>query len=428
MKKSKFIKSTLILIIGGFFTKILGMVIRIITNRMLGVEGVGIYMMIMPSFMLFMALAQLGLPTAISKLVAEEKHDNKALFISTMPLCLLLNLITLIFMLFCSGFIANYLLNEPATKIPLMAIGFVLPFITISSMLRGYFFGKEKMIVHVLTNILEDITKLIALIIGIPFFSQFGVEITIVFIILTNILSELSAIIVFLYLLPKKIKKEDLVIKKDNVKKVLNIGVPTTLSRLIGSFGYFLEPIILSFLLLQKGFDNTYIITNYGILSGFVMPILLLPSFFSSAISHALIPVVSKSYSDNNLIYTKNKIIQSILISLLIGIPATIIFLIFPNFLLDFLYNTNEGVSYIRILAPFFIIHYIQSPIASSLQAMGFAKEAMKGTFFGMLIKTASLIIFTYLFNFYGLIISSIINIIFVTTYQIVCVSKHLNP
>ena len=35
MKMSKFIKSTLILLVGGFLTKVLGMLIKIITTRII---------------------------------------------------------------------------------------------------------------------------------------------------------------------------------------------------------------------------------------------------------------------------------------------------------------------------------------------------------------------------------------------------------
>ena len=48
MKMSKFIKSTLILLVGGFLTKVLGMLIKIITTRIIGTETLGLYMLIMP--------------------------------------------------------------------------------------------------------------------------------------------------------------------------------------------------------------------------------------------------------------------------------------------------------------------------------------------------------------------------------------------
>ena len=77
MKKSKFIKSTVILLLGGLITKLLGMVIRIVMSRNLGSVGMGIYMMIMPTFSTFIALSQFGFPVAISKLVAENKNNNQ---------------------------------------------------------------------------------------------------------------------------------------------------------------------------------------------------------------------------------------------------------------------------------------------------------------------------------------------------------------
>ncbi|HHU54538.1 MAG TPA: oligosaccharide flippase family protein [Mollicutes bacterium] len=73
MKKSKFIKSTIILIIGGMITKLTSMVIKIVMTRLVGVEGMGIYMLISPTFMLLIGLAQFGFPIAISKLVSENK-------------------------------------------------------------------------------------------------------------------------------------------------------------------------------------------------------------------------------------------------------------------------------------------------------------------------------------------------------------------
>jgi len=84
--KSKFVKSTFILIIGGFVTKILGMFIKIVMTRLLGTEGIGMYMLVSPTFMLFISIASLGLPVAISKLVAENNRNNKNLVFLCFPI------------------------------------------------------------------------------------------------------------------------------------------------------------------------------------------------------------------------------------------------------------------------------------------------------------------------------------------------------
>ena len=430
MKKNKFIKSTIILIIGGFITKILGMLIKIVMTRLIGTEGIGIYMLISPTFMLLISLAQLGFPIAISKIVAEDRVNNKNIVFSIIPISLLINILIIIFMLLTSGYIANNLLHEPRSYYALICTGLVLPFISISSILRGYFFGKQKMIPHVVSNVTEDIIRLIIIMIGIPIFLTKGIEYAVAFIVLSNIVSEITSIIVLFFFLPKnfKLERKDFIPNATNMKNIFRISIPTTGSRLIGNIGHFLEPIIVTTILLQIGYTNTFIVKEYGIINGYAMPLLLLPSFFTAAISQALLPIVSNNYTKGNLKYTKNKIKQACLISLLIGIPATIIFELFPQVLLNYIYNTNEGINYIRFLAPICLLHYIQAPISSSLQAMGKATDSMKGTLIGMFLKTIFLIILCYLkIGLWGLIIAVSFNIFFVTIYDLKKVQKYLN-
>lgn len=144
MKKNKFVVSTLILIVGGFITKILGMIIKIIMTRLVGTEGIGLYMLINPTFVLFIAICTLGLPTAISKLVSEEKRNNKKLVFSAISISIIINLILMFTIILGAKFISNTLLHDERTYYSILAIGLVLPFISISSILRGYFLVNKK--------------------------------------------------------------------------------------------------------------------------------------------------------------------------------------------------------------------------------------------------------------------------------------------
>lgn len=429
MRKSKFIRSTFILLIGGFITKLLGMIIRIILSRNLGSEGMGIYMMIMPTFNLLIGFAQFGFPVAISKLVSEDKSNNKNLVFSVIPIALFINLGILLFLMFGSHFLAVHLLQEERTFKGLIAIGFVLPFISVSSILRGYFFGKERMLPHICSNVVEDIVRLVLLGFGIPFFLMHGVEDAVSFVVFSNIVSESVSILILFFFLPKNfhITKNDFMPTKKNIKKILQISLPTTGSRLIGSIGYFFEPIILTYVLLKVGYDNTFIVNEYGVLNGYVMPLLLLPSFFTGAISQALIPTISYAHSHGYKSYAKKKLKQAIFFSLLIGIPATLLFLFFPEMPLKLIYNTNQGITYIRVLSVVCLFHYIQSPISSSLQAMGKAKVAMMGTLFSMFIRLGCIYFFSlFKIGIWGLIVATSINILFVTFYDLRKVKKEL--
>ena len=424
--KNTFIKSTIILIIGGFITKVLGMIIKIITTRMIGSNGYGLYALIMPTMMLLISISQLGLPTALNVLIAKNKN-TKRLITASLIISLTIDLLIMIFLICSAKYISTTLLHEKRVYYGLISIGLILPFISISNMLRSYFFAKERMLPHVITNVLEDVIKLIAIFIFLPFFISKGIEVTIAFIVLTNILSELTSIIGFIILIPKfKYKKEEIKPTKQDVKSLLNIAIPTTGSRIVGSIGYFLEPIIITYVLYKVGFDNNYIVKEYGIINGYVLPLILLPSFFTSALSQALIPNVSKNYSKGKYDLVERKIKQAIICSLLIGIPCTIIFTLIPEIPLKIIYNTTEGINYIKFLAPVCILHYIQAPISSSLQAMNKAKISLKGTIYGTIIRTILLFILSFKLGMWGLIIATSINIAFVTIFDYINIKKAL--
>ncbi len=424
--KETFIKSTIILIIGGFLTKILGILIKVIMTRNSSLEVISLYMLVMPTFSLMMAISQLGFMAGISKVVSENKYSSKKILFSILPISIFINIILTIILIFTSHFIAYNLLKNEQAYLPILSISLVLPFDSLSSILRGFFFGKEKMIPHVVSNISEQIVRLLFMLIILPKLIIKGIVLTTTSLILINVLSELIASLVLIFFLPKKfkIKKQDLKPNFNSMGSVLEVALPTTLTRIIGTISFFFEPIILTYVLSLNNYSINYITTEYGIINGFVMPILLLPSFFTGAISSALLPVISREYQKKNYNYIKRKLKQALMISLLIGIPSTLIIEIYPNFFLNFLYKTSHGIDYIRKIAFIFILFYLEAPLAVFLQAVNKAKEVMYDNFIGIILKTVLLFLLSFIngIGLYSLLIAEGINILITTLRHI----KHI--
>jgi len=422
--KNKFIKSTIILIIGGAITKILAMVIKIFLTRAIGDNGIGLYMMVLPTFNLFITLCSLSLSTSISKLIS-ERRKSKRVVLSIVPTCLIYNFVLMGIIILFAPFIANHLLKNSLTYYPIMAIAFTLPFICISSILKGYFYGNENMIPFVISNIVEQIIRLLFIIFMIPKLMANGVSSVVSFVVLINVFSELASIVCLILFIPnKKISIGDFKFDKKIMKDVLDISLPSTGSRLIGSISYFFEPIFLTYVLLQVGYNSEYITQEYGVITGYVYPLLFIPSFFTAAISTALLPVISSSYSKGYYGYAKKKLMQAIGISIFIGIIFTIIFMLIPEILLDFIYNTKMGINYIRVVCPFFLLYYIQGPLTSYLQAINMADVAMRGTFVGAIIKNILLLFLPLFMGIWGFIIAAIVNILYVTVQHMYYVIK----
>ena len=423
--KNKFIKSTIILIIGGGITKLLAMVIKIALARSIGNDGIGIYMMILPTFNLCITLSTLSLSTSLGKLIAEKRSSKKVIF-SSIPFTMIYNFFLMIILIFLSKFISNTLLNNSITYYPILCISFTLPIIALSGILKGYFFGKNNMFPYTFENICEQIVRLLFIIFIVPKLLNISLIVAISSLVLVNILSEGIAIIVMLLFIPNKsLDKESFKVDKNIVKDVLNISIPSTGSRLIGSISYFLEPIILTYAMLKSGSSLSLITSEYGIVTGYVYALLLIPSFFTMAISTSLLPIISKNYAERNMRIVKKGLSQGMLFSLLIGCFFTILFMLFPNYILKFIYNTTLGSDYVRLIAPFFIFHYIQGPLTTYLQAINKAKCAMYGTLLGSIIKNILLFVLAICnYKIWSLIISTIVNILIVTIHHIIYTIK----
>lgn len=428
--KRKFIKSTIILLIGSLITKVLGMIIKIVMAREIGTEGLGMYMLVLPTFMLLINISQFGFPLTLAKLISEEKRNTKNLFFSILPILILINLFLGLFIILLSPYISKNLLHNKDTYYSILSIAFVIPFTTLSSIARSYFFGHEKMFPHVFSNIIEDIVRLAIIKFGIHYITPYGLKYTVSFLILSNVISEITSTITLFFFLPKNIKitKKDFLPNKSYIKESLKISIPTTASRLIGSIGMFLEPIILTNTLLKSGYNIKTITREYGIITGYALPLILLPSFFTLAISQALLPSLTREYKNKNQKNIRKIIKLAITICLIIGIPLTIILEINPHIFLKKLYHTTEGINYIKVLAPICILQYIQSPLASSFDALGKSKDNLIASLIGATIRITTLLLTPYLkIGIWSFILSITLNILITTLYQIIKINMYLS-
>ncbi len=426
MKNNLFIKSTLILIISGFATKILGFIIRIVFTRIIGPYGISLYTIATPTYSLLLTIATLAIPISISKLVAEAKGRSIRILTSAAALILFINFILIIIIFFTHDFIAVNLLKEPKSGPILMAMALTLPFVSISSVLKGYFAGKQNMVPHATSNIIEQIIRLIIIILVLPKLMEQSILSAVIGLVLLTIVSEISSIIVFLFFIPKKINLRcDLTPTRSITKDILDISLPSVSSRIIGNIGYFFEPIILTNLLLISGYSSAYILAEYGAYNAYSISLLTMPSFFIAAISSSLLPEISKYYTYNNIKMVKKRIKQGLLFALVIGLFFSSIIFVFRDSLLFYLYKTTIGSKYIKILAPVFVLFYLEGVLTSSLQAMGYAKTTMKITLFGVFIKLLILAILSLShIGIYSLVIAEIINILFVVSLNFKALKK----
>ena len=415
IKNNIFLKSTLVLLFGGIIGKLVGFVLRIIVTRKLGPEGMGLYSLLAPTSALLSVIATLSYPTALSKIISEKSSRTKTLFTSIIPLSLIINIFIIVVTVLLAPTLSTLLKNE-TLYFPIICLSLVTPFISISSIIKGYFWGKQNMFPYMLSNFIEQVARLILITLFIDKFLSLSLTHAISFIILVNAVGEVISQLVMMYFFPKNIKPSINDFNKDDIKKIMNISIPSTSSKIIGSISYFLEPIVLTNVLMYVGYSKDFIVYEYGVINAYAMSLLLMPQFFTQNMATSLVPELSKYYSQGNKDMCKKRIKQIVLISSFIGAISTFIITLFPKFFLNILYHTTAGIDYIKILSPFTILFYIEYPLINALQALGKSKSAMKCTITSSIVRLISIATLSLLkIGMYSLILSIIINLLLST-------------
>lgn len=429
MKKYKnniLFKNIIVLLVSGAIAKIIGMFGKIIYTRTAGVNVVSLYALITPTLMLIISLTQFSFPISISKLSAEEKYDNKSLLKSAYLVGFIINIILILILLLSSNLIAS-LLHNNALSAPIRSVAIILPFITVSSIMRGFLHGKEDMVASSKANILEEVIKIILIITLLPIALAKSSILAIIFIILFNVITESFSILLMGKVINKKYINKQGNIKKCIMKDIIKISIPTTSVRLISSVGFFLEPIILTFVLLKTGYNINYITLEYGIINSYIIPLLSVPTFFSISIAAALLPNITKAYKNKEYKIFNNKLLKLMIVSLIVGIISLTVMLLFPKTLLRLIYSVNYGINYLYLIGPFFLLIYMQPTLSVAMQAMNKTSKLFLVSVISITFKYTLLYILGLLnFGMNSLIFAMISGIVITTISLIFIVIKEL--
>lgn len=438
MTKQTFLQGTLILIVAGMITRFLGFINRIVVARMMGEEGVGLYMMALPTLFLAITLTQLGLPVAISKRVAEAeaKQDQarvKSILVVSLIITAITSVIFTIGLMMTAPFIAKTLLTDDRTLLPLLAISPIIPIVAISSVLKGYFQGKQNMKPQSYAQVIEQIIRITCVALFVKYLLPYGVEYAAAGAMISVIIGEFFSLLFMIHLFKRKksVKIRTRFLSylksgKTTLKELFSIALPSTGSRLISSFSNFLEPILVAQSLAIAGVSSTLATKQYGELTGYVLPLLFLPTFITNSLSIALIPSISEAEAQFNKQLTHYRIHQSIRISFASGAIATIVLTLFSVPILTYMYGTANASKFIILMAPFFILLYIQAPLQAALQALDLAKYAMWNSLIGAICKLIVLFLLASHsdFGIMGVAIAMSVGVILITLLHIITLNK----
>lgn len=391
LKKSSFLKNIIVLLSAHLLIKVIGVVNKIyLTNREgFGDEGNAIYSSAFQIYALFLTITSMGIPNAVSKLVSERlaigdsKGAHKVFKIAIITFGLLGFFCSIILFVF-SHYISCNLIQIPEAELSLFALSPSIFFVSITSVIKGYFNGRENLNVGANSQTIEQIFRTIITIGLIEIIAQNTGLDTRVMAAGAAVATTLSEIVCFTYLYKyyKSVKKEIAnEIKhsvnykyrgiRQTIKDILFVSVPMSIAPILGGINKNIDSMTI-----VRGLKNFMTETEaklqYGILSGKVDTLIAFPLSFNAAFSSVLIPNVSAAKASGNFTGTRRKIKFSFLVSILIGLPSTVGLIILAEPILELLFpNQPDGAFLLQISAISITFMMLNQNINAVLHGLG---------------------------------------------------------
>ena len=412
LRKSSFIKNIVILFISHVFIKILGVINKIyLTNKEgFGDEGNAIYSSAFQIYALFLTISSIGIPNAVAKLVSERlaigdsKGAHRVIKIAILAFGML-GFISSIFIFSFAHIIAYEWIQIPEAELSLLALAPSVFFVSITSVIKGYFNGRENLNVGATSQTVEQIFRTIITIALIEFIAQntgFDTKIMAGGAAIASTLAEIACFS-YLYKYYKSVKNEianeikssvnyKYKGRRKTIKEILKVSIPMSIAPIIGGINKNIDSmtIVRS---LKSFLTETEAKLQYGILCGKVDTLVAFPLSFNAAFTSTLIPAVSSAKASGNFESAKRKIEFSMLISILIGLPCTLGIIVFANPILQLLFpNQPSGAFLLQISSISITFIMLNQNITAVLHGLGKtivpAISLIIGSFIKLLLNT----------------------------------------
>lgn len=332
-------------------------------------------MMVLPTLGLCVTIAQMGIPGAVFKLSADPKYQARKVLVTGLLMAWINALVMSVTLSLFSSAFATYLLKNPVLDLALKAVALFIPMASTNNTLRSFFLGQEKLLAPSLSQIIEECIRIIVMLMCFFWLPHLSLSLQVCLAFLAMVAGEIASTLFMLCFFKEKhftIQEELVEIKKLVLyRDITAISLPVTASQLLHSLSNFLEPLILTREMTKAGYSASMINEQYGIVNGYVLSLLMIPTFITTVIYRLLLPKLTRSVVTKKWDSAQKQLLLGLIACLSLGLPFSILFFFYPDWCLNLFYGTSQGSLILKYLAWPFLIYYLQTPLSACLHAMG---------------------------------------------------------
>lgn len=406
MAKQSLTYGTLVLSAASLYNRILGFGYQIVLVRLIRAEGIGLFSMIHPIYVLAQVLASAGIPVAIAKLVAEDRaRDNapgayRVFKLSLVLVCVISLPVTAAMILSAPAMAARVFPNPdvyPAFVVLLPGVFIV----SVCSAFRGYFQGLQQMAPTALSQAFEQTVRV-------------GVGLVLAYVLGTRgvmyatagasagvVVGEIAGLLLigalFLRLRPGRPVRRAPVSEPlpTTGARIFNLAAPVTLTRFVSTALLSVDAVLIPQRLAAAGLGLQEATAAYGKLVGMAAAVLFTPGILTISLATALVPAVSDALAQRRRNLLRKRASAAVRLTLFVGLPAAAVFYLLAEQVCGLLFGYPDAGPLLAALAPGAPFLYLGQTTTGVLQGIGRAMDPFKNLVIASGVKIAAIFTLT---------------------------------
>ncbi len=387
----KFLKGTFILTVASFVVKVIGSLNWIFVSRILGGEGIGLYQMAFPIYFFAMTISQAGVPVAISIITAErvalkDIYGAQRVFRISMFLMMLTGIFFSVLTYLSADWLIDWqFIRDPRAHLSIVALSPTIFFVTFLAASRGYLQGWQRMTPTAVSQIVEQIFRVIVMIMLADLFLPMGLEYAAAGASLGALAGAVTGLIVLVYFhiklnrdiektygvnlqpAPETAQESRLAI----IKRIFKLALPVSAASIMLPVVSNLDLMIVPQRLEVAGYSVRQATELFGYLTGMAVPLINLATILTASLAVSIVPAISEARALKDSARIFRQTAAAVRISNFVCFPAFVIMFFLATPIASLIYNAPGAGPAVMISAVSIILLGLHQVSTGVLQGLG---------------------------------------------------------
>ena len=391
-KGESFLKGTFILTIAGIVVKVIGSLNWIFVSRVLGGEGIGLYQMAFPIYLLALSVSTAGVPVAISIITAERVAlkdilGARRIFRVSMGLMFFTGLFFSILTYFGAQWLIDWqFIRDSRAYYSVVALAPAIFFVTLLASSRGYLQGWQRMTPTAVSQIVEQIFRVVTMILFANLFLPWGLEYAAAGASLGACAGAITGVIVLVYYhwkLERDIIRDygqhlepvNVDVKRISsftiIKRIFALALPVSAASVMLPIVSNLDLLIVPARLEAAGYNVNEATELFGYLTGMAVPLVNLATILTASLAVSIVPAIAEAKALKDTVRSFNQTAAALRISNFICFPAFVIVLMLDVPISSIIYNAPGAGPAVWVSSFSIVLLGIHQVTTGVLQGLG---------------------------------------------------------